>query len=332
MRPPCRQRRGAGCDGRRSVPVLEATKTGVVDFRGHQTWYRITGDLEASRAAGKSPLVVLHGGPGATHDYTLRMSMLSEGGRAIVHYDQLGCGRSTHLPDKGAEFWTVELFLDELDTLLATLDLAEDYMVLGQSWGGMLGAEHAIGRPPGLRALVIADSPASMDLWVSEANRLRADLPPEVQQTLLRHEADATTDSSEYREAETVFYNRHVCRVVPNPPEVTKSFASIDEDPTVYHTMNGPSEFHVVGSLRGWTVVDRVHLIAAPTLVVRGAYDEATPAVVEPFLAAIPDVRSHVFPESSHMPHVEEEESFMTVVGDFLDSHDHPAATRGESA
>ena len=313
------------------MPVLDATKTGVVDFRGHQTWYRVTGDIEASRGAGKSPLVVLHGGPGATHDYTLRMSMLSEGGRAVVHYDQLGCGQSTHLPDKGADFWTVQLFLDELDTCSAALDLADDYMVIGQSWGGMLGAEHAIRRPPGLRALVIADSPASMDLWVAEANRLRDDLPPDVQQTLLRHEADGTTDSAEYREAETVFYNRHVCRVVPNPPEVTKSFASIDEDPTVYHTMNGPSEFHVVGSLRDWTVVDRVHLIDAPTLVVSGAYDEATAGVVEPFLAAIPDVRWHVFPESSHMPHVEEEESFMTVVGDFLDSHDRPAATRGES-
>lgn len=301
------------------MPVLEPTTTGTADFRGHSTWYRITGDIAATRAAGKRPLVVLHGGPGACHDYTLRMTMLSERGRAVIHYDQLGCGNSTHLPDKGAEFWTVELFLAELDNLLSALGIADDYDVIGQSWGGMLGAEHAIRRPAGLNRLVIADSPASMDTWLSEANRLREQLPADVQATLLEHENAGTTDSPEYRAAEEVFYARHVCRVVPNPPEVSRSFARIDEDPTVYHTMNGPSEFHVVGSLKHWTIVDQVERIAVPTLVVRGAHDEATAAVVAPFLASIPDVREHVFPESSHMPHVEEETDFMTVVGDFLD-------------
>ncbi len=322
-----------------ALPVLDSTTAGVIDFQGWQTWYRITGDLATTRTAGRSPLVVAHGGPGATHDYTLRISMLSARGRAVVHYDQLGCGRSTHLPDKDPAFWTVELFLDELDNLLRALELNDDYALLGQSWGGMLAAEHAIRLPAGLTSLVIADSPASMQLWVSEANRLRADLPPDVQAILVRNEAAGTTDSEEYHHAEQVFYDRHVCRVLPNPPEVLASFAAINDDPTVYHTMNGPSEFHVVGTLRDWTVVDRVHLIAVPTLVVTGAHDEATPAVVQPFLDAIPDVRQHVFADSSHMPHVEEEESFMAVVGDFLDAHDrlrsdHPVqstAYSGES-
>ena len=312
------------------MPVLasppDATTTGAVPFGDWQTWYRVTGDLEATLAAGRAPLVVLHGGPGATHDYTLRIARIAETGRAVVHYDQLGCGRSTHLPDQPADFWTVQLFLDELDALLAHLGIAERYAVLGQSWGGMLGAEHAIRRPAGLTALVIADSPASMDLWVSEANRLREDLPPDVQATLLAHEAAGTTDSAEYREAERVFYDRHVCRVVPHPPEVAASFAAMDADPTVYHTMNGPSEFHVIGSLRTWSVVDEVPAIAVPTLVVTGAHDEATPATVQPFLDGIPDVRSHVFADSSHMPHVEEEDAYLHVVGAFLDQHD-PVST-----
>src|SRR4051794_5247180 len=258
------------------TPLVEPARTGRAPFRNWETWYRVTGDLQATAAAGKAPLVVLHGGPGATHDYTLRIARLAEDDRAVVHYDQLGCGRSTHLPDRGADFWTVQLFLDELDNLLDHLGIGDHYAVLGQSWGGMLGAEHAIRRPSGLTCLVLADSPASMELWVDEANRLRADLPAEVQETLLRHEAAGTTDSAEYRRAEEVFYARHVCRIVPNPPEVTASFAAIDEDPTVYHTMNGPSEFHVIGSLRHWSVVDRVAEIDVPTLVVTGAHDEAT--------------------------------------------------------
>jgi L-proline amide hydrolase len=250
------------------------------------------------------------------------MARLVEQGWPVIHYDQLGAGQSTHLPDKGADFWTVDLFLDELDNLLSHLGIRGRYHLIGQSWGGMLGAEHAINQPSGLRSLVIADSPASMDLWVSEANRLREDLPAEIQKVLLKHEEAETTDSDEYVEAEKAFYNRHVCRVVPNPPEVTESFDNIVKDPTVYHTMNGPSEFHVIGTLRDWSVVDRVSSITAPTLLVSGAYDEATPATMQPFADAIPDVRWEIFAESSHMPHVEEEERFLSVVGAFLHSHE----------
>src|SRR5437879_8389874 len=100
----------------------------MITFRGWQTWYRITGTLDSPGA----PLVVLHGGPGASHDYTLRMARLAERGRAVIHYDQLGCGRSTHLPDEGADFWSVELFLDELDNLLTELGIAGRYHVIGQ--------------------------------------------------------------------------------------------------------------------------------------------------------------------------------------------------------
>jgi L-proline amide hydrolase len=300
------------------LTIPEPSRTGTVAFRDWQTWYRVTGDLDASN----TPLVVLHGGPGAAHNYTLRIAGIAAQGRAVIHYDQLGCGSSTHLPDKGAEFWTVELFLDELDNLLAALGIADRYHVLGQSWGGMLAAEHAVRQPAGLRALVIADSPASMEIWRSEAARLRAQLPPAVQETLDKHEAAGTTDDPEYREAEKVYNDRHVCRVVPNPPEVDASFAAIEADPTVYHTMNGPNEFHVVGTLRDWTIVPRLNRIAVPTLLVSGHYDEATEATVRPFAEGIANVRWEIFANSSHMPHVEEEEAYLRLVGGFLNDND----------
>jgi len=309
------------------LSIPEATCEGVVDFRGYQTWYRITGNLQQSVAAGKAPLVVLHGGPGVPHDYTLRIARLAEQGRPVVHYDQIGCGRSTHLPGRGADFWEVQLFLDELDNLLGGLGIGESYDVLGQSWGGMLAAEHAVRRPAGLRALVIANSPASMGLWLSEANRLRAELPPDVQATLLRHEQAGTTDSSEYLKAEKVFYDKHVCRVVPNPAEVVASFDALAKDPTVYHTMNGPSEFHVIGTMKDWTVIERLGQVTAPTLLINGRFDEATPACVQPFADRIPDVRWEVFENSSHLPQVEEEERYLQVVGAFLDAQDAPAPT-----
>jgi len=157
-----------------------------------------------------------------------------------------------------------------------------------------------------------------MELWLAEANRLRADLPPEVQATLLEHEAAGTTDSPEYAAAEAVFYDRHVCRVVPNPPEVAESFALLADDPTVYHTMNGPSEFHVVGTMKDWSIIDRLPQITAPTLLVSGRFDEATEACVQPFADAVPGATWVVFDESSHLPHVEEPERYLQVVGDFL--------------
>jgi len=298
--------------------IPAATMEGRVPFRDGETWYRVTGEL----GQGRTPLVVLHGGPGGTHDYVASLAALAETGRAVVHYDQLGCGRSTHFPERGAEFYDVQLYLDELDTLLTSLGIAERYHVLGQSWGGMLGAEHAIRRPRGLQSLIISNSPASMALWLAEAARLRLDLPAEVREALDRHEADGTTEHPDYLAATQAFYDRHVCRVVPNPPEVQASFAALAADPTVYHTMNGPNEFLCIGTLRTWSVVDEVGAIDVPTLLLSGRYDEATPATVQPFFDGIRDVRWERFEHSSHMPFVEEPDAYRAVVAGFLAAHD----------
>jgi len=187
----------------------------------------------------------------------------------------------------------------------------------------MLGAEHAIRQPGGLRSLVISDSPASMPLWLAAAAEFRALLPLDVQETLTRHEAAGTTESLEYAAAMEVFYARHVCRIVPHPPELARTFAAIAEDPTVYFTMNGPSEFHVIGTLKTWSVVDRVNRIQAPTLPISGRYDEAAPSTVQPFADAIRDVRWHIFEESSHVPHIEERDAYMALVQQFIDEHDN---------
>ncbi|AVO36914.1 proline iminopeptidase-family hydrolase [Pukyongiella litopenaei] len=292
--------------------------TGVSPYQGYETWYRICGSLDSD----KLPLVVAHGGPGCTHDYVDSFKDLAETGRPVIHYDQIGNGKSTHLPDKGADFWTVDFFLGELDALLDHLGIRNRYAYLGQSWGGMLGAEHGVRRPAGLKALVIANSPASMELWLAGAAKLRAELPPEVQAALDTHEANGTTDHPDYKAAEKVFNERHVCRVVPMPPEVQRTFDAMEEDPTVYHTMNGPNEFHVVGTMKTWSVINRLPNIAAPTLAFRGFHDEATEECVQPFLDLIPDVVGHVFPDSSHMPHVEEKESCLAVTEAFLAKFD----------
>ena len=282
------------------------------------TWYRVVGDLKSS----KTPVMILHGGPGAGHNYCEPIAeVLAQTGRAGVLYDQIGCGNSTHLPDKPKEFWTPELFMEELVLLTEHLGISNKYDIVGQSWGGMLGMQFAITKPKGLNAMVIADSPASMEVWVSEANKLRKELPPEVEATLLKHEAAETTEDPEYVTAVDVFYSRHLCRI-PQPPYVVASFDQLAADPTVYHTMNGPSEFHVIGSLKHWDIRPQLKEIITPTLLVSGQYDEATPAMVKEIQGLIPGSKWELFAESSHMPHVEEPAKFKRVVSEFLDSHD----------
>ncbi|MFU2318770.1 proline iminopeptidase-family hydrolase [Rahnella sp. PCH160] len=296
---------------------------GYAPFQEYQTWYRISGDP----GSGKTPLVIAHGGPGCTHDYVDAFRDIAKTGRAVIHYDQIGNGRSTHLPDKPADFWQPSLFLAELDTLLRHLGIEENYALLGQSWGGMLGAEHAVTRPSGLKALIIANSPASMELWLQAAARLRSELPAGVQETLLAHEQAGTIDSEEYKAASQVFYARHVCRLNPWPEEVKRTFAAMDTDPTVYHAMNGPTEFHVIGSMKAWTIIDRLPAINVPVLLISGRYDEAAPEVVQPFADGIKDVRWVIFENSSHMPHVEEREACMECIEEFLDLQE--AAAKG---
>jgi L-proline amide hydrolase len=292
----------------------------LVPFGGHETWVQITEPDNAR--PGALPLFILHGGPGMAHDYVRNIADLAdETGRTVIHYDQIGCGNSTRLPDAPADFWTPNLFVDEFHTVRHALGI-DEYHLLGQSWGGMLGAEIAVRQPFGLASLAICNSPASMELWMAAADELRGQLPPDIQATLNRHEEAGTVFDPEYLAATEEFYRRHVCRVVPTPQDFLDTVAQMEADPTVYHTMNGPNEFHVLGTLRGWSIVDRLHRITAPTLVIAGEFDEVTPATWQPYVEHIADVESHVFPDTSHCTHLEKPEEFRAVVAAFLTSHD----------
>jgi L-proline amide hydrolase len=295
------------------------TQEGFVPFHGYKVWYRIVGGREKP---GKLPLLCLHGGPGGTHDYLESLEAAAASGRRVIFYDQLGCGNSDqpHNPS----MWTVDLFVEEVGVMRRALGLDRVHL-LGQSWGGMLGMEYALTQPTGLASLVVADSPASMLQWVSEANRLRADLPPDVQRTLLKHEAAGTVDTPEYQEAVLVFYRRHVCRLDPWPDFVNRSFEKLDKNPEVYRTMNGPSEFFVTGTLKEWDIVSRLGEIRVPTLVIGGRYDEATPAITGTVHRGIPGSEWVLFENSSHMPHVEETERYLRVLDNFLNRVETPS-------
>lgn len=292
----------------------------TVPFREYGTWVRIT-EPDVPRD-GARPLIVLHGGPGMAHNYVRNMAELVETGRTVVLYDQLGCGRSTHLPDASTEFWTPQLFVDEFMNLVQELGLS-DYHLLGQSWGGMLGAEIATRQPAGLRSLAICNSPASMGLWTEAAAELRSQLPEQTQRALAVHEAAGTTQNPEYLAAADEFYRRHVCRLEPTPLDFRESEEQMEAEPTVYHTMNGPNEFYVIGTLRSWSIIEQLDAVKVPTLVLAGEHDEATPTTWQPFVDGITGARAHVYPDASHCVHLEHPEGFRAVIGDFLAAHEN---------
>jgi L-proline amide hydrolase len=291
---------------------------GHLQLGGHRTWYRVVGDLDAS--ARRAPVIVCHGGPGATHDYVAPIAeQLESTGRACVLYDQLGNGRSDHLPDADPSFWTVDLFERELAALADHLGIAGRYHVVGQSWGGMLALLHALERPAGLVSVVAADSPSSIPAFVAGCNELLDAMDPAVSETIRAGERGGETSTPGFQAAVMEFYKRHVCRADPWPDEVVRSFAAMESDPTVYGTMNGPTEFTVVGTIRDFDITDRLPEIEVPVLLVSGEHDEVRPHLTAAMNERLRHGERVVFEDSSHMPHIEEPDRFLAVVGDFLE-------------
>jgi proline-specific peptidase len=221
----------------------EGFATGEIDFivpsngLATKTWYKVYGDLANRKCR---PLVALHGGPGVVHDYMLSLSDLwTKNQIPVVFYDQIGGGMSTHLPEKNndGDFWSINLFVAELYNLLKHFQIEEDFDLLGNSWGSMLAAEFAATKPKGLKNLVLASGPASMELFIASQKEKIAKLPQEIRDTLKKHEEAGTTDDPEYKEAMMPFLFEHVCRLKPPPAEFMVCLGWLEKDPTVYHTM-----------------------------------------------------------------------------------------------
>lgn len=203
-----------------------------------ETWYRVVGDL----ASGKTPLVILHGGPGACHEYLLPLTDLAVKGMPLIFYDQIGNGQSTHLRAKNGDeqFWSIDLFKAELDNLLQHLGLAERPVdIYGHSWGGMLAAEWAASNGAHLlRRLVIASSLASMDAWRVGITALRDQMPAAERAVLDKADETGKYEGAEYDAAIEVFYKRHLSLARPWPaPEVQAALDWFAADPTTYGTM-----------------------------------------------------------------------------------------------
>jgi L-proline amide hydrolase len=287
-------------------------RDGYIDFEGHKTWYRVVGE----GSSGGMPLLCLHGGPGATWHHMEPYAALADE-RPVVFYDQLGCGNSTVTAPHDPAMWTTDLYRREVDVVRQALGLDRCH-VIGHSWGGMLAMLYAVSRPAGLESVVVQSSPASVPFWLGELQQLRAELPTEVDEVLRRHEEAGTVDSEEYMAAAMVFYDRHVCRVRPWPDFVQRTFDGLAASPEVYNTLNGPSEFHVIGPLKDFDIEDRLHLVEAPTLFFCGEFDEVTVATARRAHELVAGSKFFVLEACSHMAQAEQPDAVLALLRGWL--------------
>lgn len=281
---------------------------GFVDVTGGRVWY-----ARAGPRAG-TPLLVLHGGPGAASYYVEPFCEAMTAHRPVVWYDQLGCGRSEQPDDPS--LWTVERSVREVDQVRAALGLDRCHL-LGQSWGGWLSIDYMCREPAGIAGLVLASTSASMPQFTAEARRLIGELPEPARSTLVELGARGEYSSPEYGQAVMEFYRRHVCRLDPWPEALLKTAAELEGN-QVYLTMNGPTEFDVIGCLRDWDRTADLHRISSPTLVTCGRFDEITPACSETIRDGIEGARLVVFERSAHCAHLEEPDLYVDAVEGFL--------------
>jgi len=283
---------------------------GTIDFtyegETYQTYYKCFGDLETRT---RSPVVVLHGGPGLCHDYLFHFAQLAEKHDIpVVLYDQLGSGKSTHLREKPPTFWTIDLFIDELVSLLNHFNIQDEFDIVGHSWGGILASEFEVRRQPaGLKHLILTSSLAASSLWNQSNMQLMQPFSDDVKEGLM-HGMKAP---EKFFYALKEFHLVHGCVIRPVPAEywyILEQVFGPDGDPTV---SSAPI-------LRNWSIVDRLHLVRVPTLVTNGRKDISQDFVVQPFFDKIQKVKWVTFENSSHSSFIEETDRYMKLVSDFL--------------
>ncbi len=282
-------------------------KEGYVKVLGFKLFVRSYGEPV------KGTVLCLHGGPGATHDYLLSLEDLAQFGYRVVLMDQLGCGKSDR--PRGTSLYTIAHNVEEVEGVRKALRLGRVHL-MGSSYGGALTIATALNYQRNLRSLVITGGLASVPLTVREMRRLVNRLPARARRAIARYEAAEDYENPEYLAAVTEFYRRYVCRLPVWPREVTYSFEHISRP--VYHTMNGPNEFTIIGTIRDWDVTDQLPTIKLPTLVTVGRYDEVTPRVAQSIHRGIRGSKLVRFEHSAHLAMWEERSRYIEVVRDFL--------------
>ena len=290
------------------TPKTLSPGEGYVQLKDGRVWYRIVGDGD------KTPILLLHGGPGATSYYLNPMAALGTE-RPVIFWDQLGCGRST--TDIDTSKMTIEYFVEQLEEFRLGLGLDEFYLY-GHSWGTMLGLDYYLKYPEAVKAMILASPALSISRWTEDASKLISLLPDSIQTIIRVHTEAGTYESAEFQHAVGIYYQNYVARKQPWSADIDSTFDYFGEE--IYFHMWGPTEFTSTGNLKDYERADRLDEIMVPTLFTAGEFDEATPASTQYFQSLVPNSQLKIISNAAHTTMHDNPEENNRVIADFLNN------------
>jgi proline iminopeptidase len=281
---------------------------GFARVPGGRVWWRRVG------SGPKTPILLLHGGPGAGHNYLLPLRRLADE-RPVIFYDQLGCGKSDSPSDEA--LYTVQRSVDEVDALRRALGL-EKIILYGHSWGSMLAIEYLCqGRGQGVEKLVVGGAIPSIPQAAAGQQRLIEAMPNGDGARLHALVKAGNTDTPEYQALVQRFYDLHVCRVKPLPAEVQQTYDILSKS-IAYRVMNGPNEFTITGVIKDWDRRADLGRIRLPTLITTGEFDEITLDCHQTIQRAVAGSKLQIFKGCSHLTMNEKPAEYVEAVRRFV--------------
>lgn len=269
-------------------------------------------------------VLLLHGGPGANHEYFQAAdSYFPKESIEYYYYDQLGSSFSDKPKDNS--LWTIERFVDEVEQVRLGLGLNENnFIILGHSWGGILGIEYALKYQEKMKALIISNMVPSIPDYIKYANEVLAPkLDPIVLKKIREYESAEDYTNTEYLSLiEEYYYPKHVLRMPLDqwPSPVTRSMAGLNYD--IYLKMQGPSEFGVVGDalLKDWDRKDDLKKLKIPVLTIGGKYDTMDPKQMEWMSSEVQNGSYLHCPNGSHWSMYDDQETYFNGVTKYINS------------
>lgn len=288
---------------------------GYMPFQGFKTYYRVVGECKEN----KKPLLLLHGGPGSTHNYFEVLDKIAESGRQLIMYDQIGCGNS--FVEGHPELFNADTWIRELIELRKYLGLEEIHL-LGQSWGGMQAIWYAIEyKPKGVKSYILSSTLSSAKLWEIEQKRRISYMDDKSKSILLKAEETGDYFSKEYEVALDKFMKMYCAgEITEDSPECLRRSKKVGSE--AYVVGWGHNEFSPTGTLAGYEFTDRLHEIKEPCLITSGAIDLCSPFIAKTMYDRIPNSKWELFQYSRHMPFVEETDKYIKVLNEWLDKND----------
>ena len=286
------------------------TKEGFIEVEGGKIWYRIDGEGD------KTPVLLLHGGPGSSSFYLEPLKELSQD-RPVIFIDQLGCGRSTRITD--TTLMTIEKNVEQLEQVRKALKL-EKFYLYGHSWGTMLGMDYYVKYPKGIQGLIFSSPLFSTKIWTDDADTLIATLPEATQKAIRESERQKNYENEAYKEAMNVYYKAYVRRSDKSKSQQDTAAKFFGEN--VYNFMWGPSEFTATGNLLNYNRLKDLPKITVPTLLTAGEYDEARPSSVRYYTSLIPGAQFKEIPQAAHSTMMDNPKEYIGVLREFLKKMD----------